>query len=215
MLITEKSVPDHAPKRRAASMGETSAEPVAALRQLRVLYEAARAAAGKADGAVTLTLSITPDGRITQEALSVPPPSPAAQAVQAANAMAQARARGALRVAEILAGPDMLTGADFARLIGVSREAVRQMRLRHAVLGLEGARRGVRYPAWQVGADGALLPGLARLYDTLQCSDWGIYQFLIREHPVLDGAPPRDILARGEVDAVIEAAESDMDGNFT
>jgi hypothetical protein len=40
-------------------------------------------------------------------------------------ALAEARERGVSRAAQILAGPDMLSGSAFAKFIGVSREAVR------------------------------------------------------------------------------------------
>jgi hypothetical protein len=40
----------------------------------------------------------------------------------------------------------MLSAAEFAKLIGVSREAVRGKHQQYEVLGLKGAKRGLRFP---------------------------------------------------------------------
>ena len=123
-------------------------------------------------------------------------------------ALAEAQARGAQRAAEILTAPEMLSADGFAELIGVSREAVRLKRQRHEVLGLEGAKRGVRFPRWQVTADGGLLPGLANLFDRLGGNSWTVYRFLIQHHPELDGATAAAALKAGNANEVLAAAEN-------
>jgi len=55
--------------------------------------------------------------------------------------------------------PDMLSTAGLAELLGMSEEGVRLKRKRHEILGLEFAKRGIRYPAWQILEDRWLLPG--------------------------------------------------------
>ena len=65
----------------------------------------------------------------------------------------EARQSGVSRAVEILAGREMLSAADFAKFIGVSREAVRAKRQRNEVLGLKAAKRGLRFPKWQVTSD--------------------------------------------------------------
>ena len=108
--------------------------------------------------------------------------------------------------AQILAGPGMLSADDFAELIGAARETVRQKLKRREVLGLQGAKRGVRYPTWQVSGDGALLPHLTEIFDTLGESPWTVYRFLLQASPALGGRRPLDALRSGETGAVIEAA---------
>ncbi len=49
----------------------------------------------------------------------------------------------------------MLSASDFAKFISVSREAVRAKHQRPEVLGLKGAKRGLRFPRWQVTSNGA------------------------------------------------------------
>jgi hypothetical protein len=123
-------------------------------------------------------------------------------------ALAEARARGVQRAAEILTSPEMLSADGFAEMIGVSREAVRLKRQRHEILGLEGAKRGVRFPQWQVTADGSLLPGLSSLFDRLAGNSWTVYRFLIQRHPELDGVTAAAALKAGQVDKVLAAAEN-------
>jgi hypothetical protein len=123
-------------------------------------------------------------------------------------ALAEARERGVSRAAQILAGPDMLFGSAFAKFIGVSREAVRAKHQRHEVLGLKGAKRGLRFPKWQVTSDGGLLPDLPRLFDLLGGDSWTVYRFLTQHHPELDGDTALSTLQRGNVSPVLAAAEN-------
>jgi hypothetical protein len=54
-----------------------------------------------------------------------------------------ARERGVSSAIEILSGREMLSAAHFAKLIGVSREAVRAKHQQNEILGLQGAKRGL------------------------------------------------------------------------
>ena len=80
-------------------------------------------------------------------------------------ALAGARQRGRKRVAEIVASEDMLSAETFAKLLGTSRVTVNARRQNGQVLGVDGAKRGFRFPVWQLDKDGrpfgalpALLP---------------------------------------------------------
>jgi hypothetical protein len=123
-------------------------------------------------------------------------------------ALAEARERGRALAARLLAGPEMLSSDAFAERIGVSRETVRQKLARHEVLGLAGAKRGWRFPSWQVSEDGQLLPGLPRLFAVLGGHPWTVYRFLLQHHPALDGATALDALRRGRIAEVLQAAAS-------
>jgi hypothetical protein len=130
-------------------------------------------------------------------------------------ALREARARGDARAAEVLAGPDMLGADDFASLIGATRETVRQKLKRREVLGLQGAKRGVRYPAWQVTRDGGLLPGLPTLFELLGDSPWAVFRFLTQPSPALGGEAPKDRLRGGNVAEVLDVAEGHARGDFS
>jgi hypothetical protein len=124
------------------------------------------------------------------------------------SALAAARERGQTRIVEILTGDDMLTVEEFAHLIGTSRVTVNAKRQNHQVLGLDGARRGFRFPKWQIGEDGKPFAALPKLFDCLGGSSWAVYRFLVQHHPELDGLSGREALARGRTAEALEAAES-------
>jgi hypothetical protein len=99
-------------------------------------------------------------------------------------ALKRAYARGAVVAAEILAGSDMLSSDAIAERLGISREAVNQKRRRGELLGLEGAKRGVRFPVWQLRKDGLPLPALRDLQTALG-APWAVFRFLRQRHPEL------------------------------
>jgi hypothetical protein len=124
------------------------------------------------------------------------------------RALDDARRRGALRVAELLAGSEMLSADAFAARLGTTRATVTAWRHRNQVLGLEGATRGYRFPEWQVGADGKPWRLLPQLFDRLGGEAWAVYRFLVQHHPELGGLTGKEALEKGRADDVLEAAGS-------
>ena len=108
----------------------------------------------------------------------------------------------------------MLTAEEFAERLGVSRVTVNARRQKHELLGLDGAKRGFRFPAWQVDDDGKPLDALPQLFELLGDSPWGVYRFLTQRHSILDGASAKDALARGRTIQVLQAAQSLAQGDF-
>jgi hypothetical protein len=131
------------------------------------------------------------------------------------EALAAARARGATAKEELLADPDMLNTAAIADLLGMSEEGVRLKRKRHEILGLESAKRGIRYPSWQVLEDRKLLPALPRIFAILGDDPWRLFRFLQQRHSELGGDRALDALRRGRVDGVLAAAENTATGAFS
>jgi hypothetical protein len=129
------------------------------------------------------------------------------------EALASARERGRLRIAEILAGPEMLSADQLAARIGTSRMTVNAKRKKHQLLGLEGARRGMRFPAWQIGDDGKPFAALPALFGLFGDSPWAVYRFLVQRHPELDGATARDALAAGDQEDVLALAATMATGS--
>jgi hypothetical protein len=131
------------------------------------------------------------------------------------EALAAARARGAAVKEELLADPDMLNTAAIADLLGMSEEGVRLKRKRHEILGLESAKRGIRYPSWQVLEDRKLLPALPRIFAILGDDPWRLFRFLQQQHSELGGDRALDALRHGRVDGVLAAAENTATGAFS
>jgi hypothetical protein len=131
------------------------------------------------------------------------------------EALAAARTRGAEVKEALLADPDMLNTAAIANLLGMSEEGVRLKRKRHEILGLESAKRGIRYPAWQVLEGRRLLPALPRLFAMLGDDPWRLFRFLQQHHNELGGDRALDALRLGRVAGVLAAAENTATGAFS
>lgn len=128
-------------------------------------------------------------------------------------ALTAARERGRRRAAEILAEDDMLSAEAFAALLGVSRVTVNSKRQSGQVLGIDGAKRGFRFPAWQLDRDGRPYAALTELHERLG-SAWAVFRFLVTPQAGLDGLTGLDALKRGRSDAAVAAAESVARGDF-
>lgn len=122
-------------------------------------------------------------------------------------ALAVARERGRMRASEILGGDDMLSADEFAKMLGTSRVTVNTKRQSGQLLGVDGAKRGFRFPVWQLDADGKPYAELSVLHERLG-GPWAVYRFLVQPHGELDGLTGREALERGKVKAALEAAES-------
>ena len=160
---------------------------------------------------VRMTVEVDPAAaspRIAVEEVTAAPPD------QLDVALAAARQRGSVRVAQILNSPDMLSADAFANEIGATRETVHKKRRRHEVLGLEGPKRGVRFPKWQVSGSGELIPSLPQLFEALGDHPWSVYRFLLEEHSELAGRTGLEALRAGQVADVLAAAESAGRGAF-
>lgn len=129
-------------------------------------------------------------------------------------ALAEARQRGRKRVAEIVAGDDMLSAEAFAKLLGTSRVTVNAKRQSGQVLGIDGAKRGFRFPVWQLDKDGRPFSTLPALHATLGNSAWAVYRFLVSRHGALDGWTALRALQKGDGASVLAVAEGMARGDF-
>lgn len=119
----------------------------------------------------------------------------------------RARVRGALRRAEILSSPEMLSAAAAGGEIGISRQAIDKRRRNGALLALP-AGKDYRYPAWQFAA-GATVPGLKDVLRALGDIDpWAKYRFFTSPSFTLDGRTPlKTLKSKGALGRVLQAAE--------
>lgn len=130
------------------------------------------------------------------------------EAAELEAALVSARDRGRSRAAEILNGPEMLSADAFAEVMGVTRATVNTRRQNRHLLGLEGAKRGFRFPRWQIGKNGETLPALPQLFELLGDSPWAVYRFLVQHHPEAGGLTGREALQGGRIDEALAAAEN-------
>lgn len=183
----------------------------AKIKPLLAGYGKAMADSQAAGRAVSFRVKVDPTGDTTVTPMEEPV---ADTADDLAAALDEARARGKLHAATILAREDMLSADKFAMLLGTSRMTVNTKRQNHQVLGLDGAKRGFRFPAWQVGEDGKPFAALPRLFERLGGGPWSVYRFLVQSHPELDGMTGREALQRGKANEALAVADSIADGTF-
>ncbi|MCL2716434.1 MAG: XRE family transcriptional regulator [Alphaproteobacteria bacterium] len=131
-----------------------------------------------------------------------------------AAALDRARERGRTYAAEILETDDMLSADEFAALLGTTRMTVNTRRKNCQLLGLDGARRGFRFPAWQVDKNGKPFAALPQLFELLGGGPWSVYRFLVQPHPELDGMTGREALRRGKTGEALAVADSIARGDF-
>ena len=152
------------------------------------------------------TTTVTSVEEVTSEKAHLPQETAAPDA-ELLDALAAARVRGRLRASEILGAEDMLSAEAFAELLGTTRVTVNTKRQSGQLLGLDGAKRGFRFPVWQLDSDGKPFAALAALHERLGGA-WAVYRFLVQPHGELDGLTGREVLERGKSKAALEAAES-------
>lgn len=218
MAIPKKSpTPRYLKKRRIGRVGRNKttiltgkrwlAEREAAQKVASKYLQAAETA--RASGTpVRLTIVIKPTGSVLDMAME--DITPVTDALDLA--LATARDRGSARVADILNGPEMMTADEVAREIKVSRETVNNKRKRHELLGLEGPKRGIRFPRWQFSESGELLLGLSQLFREIGDRPWAVYRFLIQHHDGLEGKTGLEAVRSGEMDLVADVVRSINEG---
>jgi hypothetical protein len=101
----------------------------------------------------------------------------------------------------------VLSGAEVADLLGLSRQAVDKRRRSGRLIGVSPGSRGIVYPAWQFTEDG-VLPGFEEVLSDLPIRDgWSPVLFMLNENAWVDDEIPLHVLRRGEIDRVRRAAQ--------
>lgn len=131
------------------------------------------------------------------------------------DALARAFERGEIQAAQILAGDEMLDPATIADRLGVTRQTVHAWGKSGKLLALSSAKRGVRYPDWQLDETGQPLAGLKELAGALGGGGWTLYRFLMQTHPELDGKRGIDALKQNRLTDLLGVADGIGAGNFT
>jgi hypothetical protein len=191
------------------------------LKPLLQQYGQALAESREAGKSVSFRVDVDPSGGATVTPVAGPADAAERYPVEEVDeispglgrALEAARKRGSVRAAEVLSGDDMLSADAFAKLLGTTRMTVNTKRQNGQLLGLDGAKRGFRFPEWQLGAEGKPYPELKSLHELLG-GPWALYRFLVQPHGELDGLTGREALERGRGQVVLEAAESIGRGDF-
>lgn len=130
------------------------------------------------------------------------------------NSFSKARDRGVKLVADILSGPEMLTGAQFGETSGMSRQAVDKRRRAGELLALRGATRKLKYPDWQLSPLGQIIPGIKETLSLAAGDSWVAYRVLMTEYPDASGERVYEKLQKWQVELAMEYIRSVLDGDF-
>lgn len=205
----------------AAAIEVFEREP-AKIKSLLQRYGEAVAKSHRAGRPVSFRVDVGPDGDTTVTPIDADLAPGAELAVETVTqrapelerALEAARERGQLRAAVVLAADDMLNAEAFAKLLGTTRVTVNAKRQTGQVLGLEGAKRGFRFPVWQLDRDGKPYEELPALLERLG-TPWAVYRFLLQPQGALDGMTGRQALEKGRGADAVAAAEGVARGDFT
>jgi len=104
---------------------------------------------------------------------------------------------------------ESVTRAEAAALLGTSNQAVTDALEARRILGFKRGRHWL-IPAWQFDpeTERGVLPALGELAAVFPGGVVSLSGWATRPHPDLAGRTPRDILARGETDAVMQLART-------
>jgi hypothetical protein len=127
-------------------------------------------------------------------------------------ALERAFERAETSKAELLKSPEMLSGADLGKELGLSRATIDNRRVEGKLLALElGSKRGFRYPRWQrelLEERHTREQFEAVLEHLKSVGAWSRYRFFTQSAPVLNGKTPLDALRSGAADRVFAAADT-------
>ena len=108
----------------------------------------------------------------------------------------------------------LLTSDELAARVGLkTRQSVHDWLKKGRIVGWRGARRGHVFPARQLDARDRPFEGLDRVAGLFD-DGYAAWVWLTTELSSLDGAKPLTLLAGGEIDRVVKAAEGDRQGDF-
>lgn len=110
---------------------------------------------------------------------------------------------------------ETLSSDEIAARLGKSRETIKQWRAGGRVLGVEGAKRRVRYPVAQLSKNFSTLPGLQQVIEALDGDHWEAWRFLANEIDELDGTIGFDALREGRLQEVLDILDARAQGSFT
>jgi hypothetical protein len=121
------------------------------------------------------------------------------------NPLLPARLRGIRAKQRLLqAEGGVVSGQEFADLVGVSRQAIDKRRRHGTLIGLALGKKGYVYPVWQAEVGlGGLKPVFAALSEY---GPWTQAVFMLTPNTWLGGETPLDRLRQGDTETVVAAA---------
>lgn len=112
--------------------------------------------------------------------------------------------RGTIAFEKIMSAEDMLTPGAMAERLNTTRQTIDAWRKSRRLLALKGAKRGYRYPAWQIDERNRLLPGLKEVLTAIG-DEVTVFLWLRAPQPGFGTDTGADALRRNPAEDIIEA----------
>ena len=195
--------PSREPLKEKLSVARNTKHPVFLTRALNALNEMAEALPAESIEAAS---SAPTDYQVLVEALQTPMVT---DKLIELDPLAAAKLRGMVRQHQLV---NNFGGAikveEVAGLLGITRQAVDKRRREGRLIGLTQGRRGYAYPVWQFERGGTLTH-LERVLDALRKHDpWMQLSFFVNPNARLSETSPLEALREGNLDPVLQAAET-------
>jgi hypothetical protein len=120
----------------------------------------------------------------------------------------------AAEIAGLIDKPHMLTAGDMAEQLHVSRETINQWRKAGKIIGVRGAKRGARFPAWQINDRGQPYEAIEAILKKVDGDHWAAWRFLEEWVPEV-GDIGFQALAAGKDDALLSTLLARSYGSFS
>lgn len=150
---------------------------------------------------------------VLMHAIDTPIAEDAGSAFDDASSSAMPRANFACPL-DVLDADEMLTSAQFGKLMNISRQAVIDKVKRNSVLALQGNKRGFKFPAWQLDAKYLVLKGIKEVLERLDGDHWATYRYLTNSYPDGTGRKGYQVLQQEGADPLFKWISSGERGGF-
>lgn len=146
------------------------------------------------------------------EAYSV---SPSQKGDDLDHAILAAEKRGQVAAASIVDSDDMLSTAEVAERIGISRQAVTKRRNNGQILSLKAGPKALKYPDWQILPTGEVVSGIEDVLARFDGDTWTAFRTLKEIAPDGSGRPLHALLRDGDVAFVLAYIDGILGGAVT
>ena len=131
------------------------------------------------------------------------------------RAILAAEERGKAVVSTLAASEEMLSTAEVAERIEISRQAVGKRRNNGQILALKAGPNALRYPHWQILSTGEVVAGIEDVLRRFDGDAWAAYRLL--KEMVPDGSDRHfyELLRDGDTATVLAHIDGNLEGAVT
>ena len=131
------------------------------------------------------------------------------------RAILAAEERGKAAVSTLVDSEEMLSTAEVAKRIEISRQAVGKRRNNGQILALKAGPKSLKYPHWQILPTGELVAGIEDVLRRFDGDAWAAYRLLKEMVPDGSARPFYELLRDGDTATVLAHIDGNLGGAVT